>query len=345
MNTPNQPVQKKILITGIAGFIGYHLTKTLTEEGHLVIGIDNINDYYDVELKYARLHNLGFSKQSVQNNIPVQSTVYPNLQFVKTDIADNASLMALFAANRFDMVCHLAAQAGVRYSIINPASYIESNLVGFFNILESCRNNKIKKLVYASSSSVYGNNTKIPFSTSDITDQPVSLYAATKKSNELMAHSYSKLYNIETIGLRFFTAYGPWGRPDMAYFSFTKAICNEQPVKIFANGTLKRDFTYIDDIVAGIKKVLMQESGTISSRVYNIGNNTPVDVNSFVAILEEALGKKAVKEYLPMQPGDVNTTFADIDPLKQEYGYSPTVNLKEGLEKFTAWYTGFYQVK
>jgi UDP-glucuronate 4-epimerase len=336
--------RRKILITGVAGFIGYHLTQSCLQIGYEVIGLDNINAYYDVDLKYERLEALGFIKSDLNENTLLQSNKHNALSFIKSDIANSTTLNDIFTVHKFDLVCHLAAQAGVRYSITNPAAYIESNMIGFFNILESCKKNNITKLVFASSSSVYGNNTKLPFSTSDKTDEPVSLYAATKKSNEIMAHSYSKLYGINTIGMRFFTAYGPFGRPDMAYFSFTKAICEGSPIKIFAGGNLKRDFTYIDDIIKGIVKLLQADIIAYKSIIYNIGNNNPVSVNEFVSCLEKALNKTAIKEFLPMQQGDVNATFADIEPLKNEFGYKPNINLAEGLQNFANWYIKFYKV-
>ncbi|WP_069789910.1 NAD-dependent epimerase [Cyanobacterium sp. IPPAS B-1200] len=318
----------KILVTGAAGFIGFYLTKELLSRGETVVGIDNINDYYDVSLKIARLDQLEGQK---------------NYIFHKLDLTDRANLEKLFTENKFDTVVHLAAQAGVRYSIENPHAYVDSNLVGFVNLLECCRHNAIKHLVFASSSSVYGANKKIPFSTSDNVDNPVSLYAATKKANELMAHTYSYLYNIPCTGLRFFTVYGPWGRPDMAYFLFTKAILEGKPIKVFNYGKMQRDFTYIDDIVEGIIRVMNHlPQGSVSDggqkhppyKIYNIGNNQPVELSKFIEVIENCLGMEAEKNFLPIQPGDVPTTYADIDDLIEDVGFKPSTTIEEGIEKF-----------
>lgn len=324
---------KKILVTGAAGFIGFHLCKSLLEKGVEVVGFDNINDYYDVNLKYSRLEIL---------------EPYEKFTFIKGDLADKAAIDKLFSENKFDIVVNLAAQAGVRYSIDNPQAYIESNVIGFFNILEACRNNPVEHLLYASSSSVYGNQQKTPFSTEDDVSKPISLYAATKKSNELMAYTYSHLYSIPSTGLRFFTVYGPYGRPDMAYFSFTQKIMKGEKIKIFNNGDMYRDFTYIDDIVKGIENMLSNppeadENGDRAT-VYNIGNNSPEKLMYFIETLENALGKKAEKEFLPMQPGDVYQTYADVTPLIEKFGFKPSTSIEEGLGKFVDWYKKYYNI-
>ncbi|WP_113074937.1 NAD-dependent epimerase [Petrotoga sp. 9PW.55.5.1] len=329
---------KRYLITGVAGFIGFHLAKRLLDEGCFVIGLDNLNDYYDVNLKKDRL------------NIIKQ---YNKFKFYYADLQDKQALEKIFKENKIDIVVNLAAQAGVRYSLTHPEAYIYSNIVGFLNILEMCRHNKIEHLVYASSSSVYGMNVKMPFSVHDNVDHPVSLYAATKKSNELMVHTYSHLYNLPTTGLRFFTVYGPWGRPDMALFLFTDAIVNNKPIKVFNYGKMKRDFTYIDDIIEGVVRVLNNpphpnpnwdkekaDPGTSSApyKVYNIGNNKPVELMEFIETLEKKLGKKAKKEFLPLQDGDVPETYADIDDLVKDFGFKPNTTIEEGIEKFVEWY-------
>ena len=324
---------KKILVTGAAGFIGFHLSKKLLDEGVRVTGLDNLNDYYDVNLKYARLEILNG---------------YENFAFVKGDLADKSAIDRLFEENEFDIVVNLAAQAGVRYSIDNPQAYMESNVIGFFNILEACRHNPVEHLLYASSSSVYGNQQKTPFSTDDDVSKPISLYAATKKSNELMAYTYSHLYGIPSTGLRFFTVYGPFGRPDMAYFGFTDKIINGETIKIFNNGDMYRDFTYIDDIVKGIENMLCNppeadENGDRAT-VYNIGNNSPEKLMYFIETLENALGKKAEKEFLPMQPGDVYQTYADVTPLVEKFGFKPSTSIEDGLAKFVQWYKSYYNV-
>jgi UDP-glucuronate 4-epimerase len=326
----------KFLVTGAAGFIGMHTCERLLKEGHEVLGIDNLNAYYDVKLKEYRLNQL----------IP-----FSNFTFIKLDISDRAGMAELFKIEKFQRVIHLAAQAGVRYSIEAPFEYIDSNLVGMMTVLEGCRHNKVEHLIYASSSSVYGMNPKVPFSESDNVDHPVSLYAATKKSNELMAHSYSNLYDIPTTGLRFFTVYGPAGRPDMAPWLFTEAIIKGEPIKVFNNGEMERDFTYIDDIVNGIVKIqnvipeknanddLMDPAKSAAPyRIYNIGNNNSVKLSDFIAAIENACGKKAEKIMLPMQPGDVKRTFADIDSLTNSTGYKPTIDIDKGIVKFVMWY-------
>ncbi|WP_289032213.1 NAD-dependent epimerase [uncultured Paraglaciecola sp.] len=328
----------KYLITGAAGFIGNFVAERLCELGHQVVGLDNLNDYYDPKLKYARLERL---------------KAFDNFAFIKLDLADREEMSLLFANEKFDRVIHLAAQAGVRYSIENPFAYIDSNIVGMMSILEGCRHNNVKHLIYASSSSVYGANKKIPFSTEDNVDFPVSLYAATKKSNELMAHTYSHLYSIPTTGLRFFTVYGPWGRPDMAPFLFTDAVANDRPIKVFNNGKMQRDFTYIDDIVEGIiriQDVVPSANNTESStkddeqigsplyKVYNIGNNQPVELEQFIKCIENALDKKATKNYLPMQDGDVVRTFADVTELEKAINFKPKTDLQYGINNFVAWY-------
>lgn len=349
----------KILITGSAGFIGFHLAISLLEKtDHTILGLDSTNDYYDPNLKWDRLRELGIQIPSVwEEGKRVSSTKFPRFSFVKLPLEDAGSLKHLFAEEKFDLVVHLAAQAGVRYSLENPQAYIDSNIQGFLNILESCRAFPVRHLVYASSSSVYGNNPKVPFSTSDYVDNPISLYAATKKSNELMAHTYSHLFKIPTTGLRFFTVYGPWGRPDMAYFSFTKNILEGKPIQVFNHGNMKRDFTYIDDIVDGIIRVMERPPGNPSTesnpdttqglppyKIYNIGNNQPVELKVFIETLEEKLGKKAEKIHKGMQPGDVPITYADIDDLKKDSGFSPTTGIDIGLGKFVDWYRSYYKV-
>jgi len=334
----------KILVTGAAGFIGFHTARKLLERGEEVVGLDNLNDYYDVRLKLARLAIL--EQQSA-------------FRFEKLELADRAGMAEFFARERFDRVIHLAAQAGVRYSIENPLAYVDSNLLGFANVLEGCRHNGVAHLVYASTSSVYGANTKMPFSVHHNVDHPVSLYAASKKSNELMAHTYSHLYRIPVTGLRFFTVYGPWGRPDMAYFSFTRNILAGRPIDVFNNGNHSRDFTYIDDIVEGVVRVLDRipepdpdwsgdhpdsATSTAPYRLYNIGNNQPVELMHYIEVLEECLGMRAEKNMLPMQPGDVRATYADIDDLVRDTGYQPTVTVEQGLANFVAWYRDYYQV-
>jgi len=304
---------KKILVTGAAGFIGYHLCEALIKQGHDIIGLDNINDYYDVNLKYARLHELGIEKESASVFSKISESMIhgSHMQFIRLNLEDRNTLPKLFKTYQFDMVCNLAAQAGVRYSIENPEAYIDSNINGFLNVLECCRHHNVKRLVYASSSSVYGNTDKTPFEETANVDQPISLYAATKKSNELMAHTYSYLYKIETIGLRFFTVYGPWGRPDMAMFLFTDAIINNKPIKVFNNGNLSRDFTYIDDIVGGVVNTLLKESKNSSLyKLYNIGNGKPVQLLDFIKSLEEVLNITATKNMLTMQDGDVHHHLA-----------------------------------
>lgn len=334
----------RILVTGAAGFIGFHLSEKLLQAGHTVLGLDNINDYYDVRLKDSRLSIL---KQ------------HPGFQFEQFGLEDTISLEKLFKTFAPEIVVNLAAQAGVRYSIQNPQAYINSNLVGFSNILECCRHNNVQHLLYASSSSVYGANTKIPFATSDNVDHPMSLYAATKKANELMAHSYANLYNLPCTGLRFFTVYGPWGRPDMALFIFTKAIMDGKPIDVFNNGEMERDFTYIDDIVEGIVRLIPKppvkneawdgnkpdpSSSFAPYKVYNIGNNQPVKLLDMIALLEKHLGRKAEKRFLPMQPGDVPATCANVDDLMRDVGFSPSTPLDSGIQNFVRWYKDFYQL-
>jgi UDP-glucuronate 4-epimerase len=337
---------KKILITGAAGFIGYHLCEALIKKGHDVIGLDNINDYYDVNLKYARLDQLGIEKESASVFSEISESLIhgSHMQFIRLNLDDRNALPKLFKTYQFDMVCNLAAQAGVRYSIENPEAYIDSNINGFLNVLECCRHHNVKRLVYASSSSVYGNTDKIPFDENANVDQPISLYAATKKSNELMAHTYSHLYNIETIGLRFFTVYGPWGRPEMAMFLFTDAILNNKPINVFNNGNLSRDFTYIDDIVEGVVNTLIKDSKNDSLyKLYNIGNGKPVQLLDFIEFLETELNISAIKKMLPMQAGDVHQTFANTTSLERDYNYKPQITIDKGIQEFVLWYKGFYK--
>jgi len=333
-----------VLITGAAGFIGFHLTRRLLEKGCKVVGIDNLNAYYEVQLKEARLEKL---------------TPSDNFSFIKADLADRTRIERVFQENPFDVVVNLAAQAGVRYSLTNPHAYIDANLVGFGNILEGCRHHGVKHLVFASSSSVYGANTKMPFSVHDNVDHPVSLYAATKKANELMAHTYSHLYGLCCTGLRFFTVYGPWGRPDMALFLFTRAILDGKPIKVFNHGKMQRDFTYIDDIVEGVYRVMgsppspdaswrgdQPDPGTsyVNYRVFNIGNNRPVNLLDFIETLENVLGKKAEKDFQDLQPGDVVATYADIEDLKQQVGFAPATPIEEGVRRFVDWYRQYYKI-
>jgi len=335
----------KVLITGAAGFIGFHLSHKLLEKGYQVIGIDNLNDYYDPGLKKDRLNIL---------------EKYNSFNFHKVDLKDKAEVDGIFETYKPTHVVNLAAQAGVRYSIENPYAYVDSNLIGFMNILEACRNFPVKHLIYASSSSVYGGNRVVPFSTSHNVDHPVSLYAATKKSNELMAHTYSHLYGIPTTGLRFFTVYGPWGRPDMAYFSFTRDIIAGKPIKVFNHGKMERDFTYIDDIIEGIVRLMDripaankdwdETKDDISTsfapyKIYNIGNNEPVSLLRFIEILEVKIGKKAEKIYMDMQPGDVLRTYADVSDLERDIGFRPSTSLEQGLDEFVKWYKDYYKIK
>ncbi len=347
----------KILITGTAGFIGFHLAKALLMRGDEVIGLDNINDYYDVELKYSRLAETGITREDISYNYLIKSKLYSKYQFIRLDLANRQLIDELFLSQKFDTVINLAAQAGVRYSLENPQAYIDANITGFLNILECCRHHKIKHLVYASSSSVYGNNSKMPLSTSDNVDHPISLYAATKKSNELMAHTYSHLFGIPTTGLRFFTVYGPYGRPDMALFLFTKAIIEGKPIQVFNNGEMQRDFTYVNDIVAGVMKVLdhvpqLHSTGTTDPsvsktapyKIYNIGNSSPVRLMNFIEAIEAKLGLKAKKELLPMQPGDVPMTWADTTDLEANLDYSPNTSIEEGVGNFIDWYREYYKI-
>lgn len=349
----------KILITGTAGFIGFHLVNKLLAEGHSVTGLDNINDYYDVRLKYDRLAETGIAEEEIGYNKLTQSSKYPGYSFTKLDLEDREGLSGLFESSGFDYVVNLAAQAGVRYSIENPAAYINSNIVGFANILEACRHNKVKHLVYASSSSVYGLNEKMPFSADDNVDHPISLYAASKKSNELMAHTYSHLFDLPTTGLRFFTVYGPWGRPDMALYIFTKAITEGKKIQINNNGDMKRDFTYVSDIVNSLARLIhsvpegnpqwtgkdpQPSSSPAKYRIYNIGNNSPVQLMDFVDAIEQELGMKAKKEFLPMQAGDVPATWADVTSLIRTINYKPSTPVKEGIRNFISWYKEYMKI-
>lgn len=333
-----------ILVTGAAGFIGYHLSRRFLEAGHTVVGLDCLNDYYDVQLKKDRLKQLD---------------PYPGFAFVQLDMADDAGMDALFEGQQFTHVVNLAAQAGVRYSLKNPRSYVQSNLVGFGNILEGCRHNGVQHLVYASSSSVYGLNTAMPFSVHHNVDHPISLYAASKKANELMAHTYSHLYRLPTTGLRFFTVYGPWGRPDMALYLFTRAILEGKPINVFNEGRMRRDFTYIDDIVEGVVRVTERtpqpnpewrgdapdpSTSPAPYRIYNIGNNNAVELGRFIEILEDCLGRKAVRNLMPMQPGDVEATYADVDDLIRDTGFKPHTPLEQGIEAFVRWFRDYYRM-
>ena len=348
----------KVLVTGVAGFIGSFLCKRLLERGDEVVGIDNINNYYSVSLKYGRLNFLGIDRENVEWNSMARSSIYSNFSFIRVNLEEQDKMSELFSNHSFDVVVNMAAQAGVRYSIENPSAYIESNICGFLNVLEGCRNSAVKHLVFASSSSVYGLNSNVPFSEKDAVDHPVSLYAATKKSNELIAHTYSHLYNIPVTGLRFFTVYGPWGRPDMSPFLFSDAILNNRAINVFNNGDMLRDFTYIDDIVEGVMRVIDStpkpnlewsgkrpdsSSSTAPYRIYNIGNSAPVKLMDFITAIESAIGREAEKIFLPMQPGDVYQTNADTTLLKEEFGFSPFTPIEEGVKATIDWYKEFYK--
>ena len=346
---------KKILVTGAAGFIGYHLVNKLILENAIVIGLDNLNNYYEISLKIARLNEAGIDKNSINENEFVVSNKFANYKFIKADLCDKQTLLTLFEKEKFDYVVNLAAQAGVRYSIENPDEYINSNIIGFVNVLECCRAYPVKHLVYASSSSVYGMNKNIPFSVKDNVDHPISLYASTKKSNELMAHSYSHLFKMSTTGLRFFTVYGPWGRPDMAYFSFSKNILNNKEIKVYNNGIMRRDFTFISDIIDGILASILsiptkneQWDGSLNFssagyRIFNLGNNKPVELLDFIHTLEEALNTKAIIKFTELQDGDVLETWADIDITENELQYKPKNEIKEGIKIFADWFKNYYK--
>jgi UDP-glucuronate 4-epimerase len=346
----------KILVTGAAGFIGFHITQRLVKLNCEIVGLDNLNDYYNVQLKYDRLNEAGISAADLKENTFVTSTKYGNYRFLKLSIENKAAMKELFENEKFDVVVHLAAQAGVRYSLINPTSYIDSNVQGFLSVLEGCRYTDVHHLIFASSSSVYGANTKLPFDENDRTDTPVSLYAATKKANEMMAYSYSHLYKIKTTGLRFFTVYGPWGRPDMAYFIFTDKISKGEPIKLFNAGKMKRDFTFIDDIVQGITNIVLRTVSDIENNVphatsiqdlhsiYNIGNHKSIEITKLVSIIEQYLGKKAVIEHHPMQPGDVENTYAEISKLNKAYNFVPHTDYEAGIKQFVGWYKEYYKV-
>ena len=346
-----------VLITGTAGFIGSHLAQRLVREGEQIVGLDVINDYYEVEVKYCRLERAGIARDAINYGVLVQSSTHPNYRFIKLDLTDREGLNKLFAGEQFITVVNLAAQAGVRYSLVNPQAYIDSNIIGFTNILEACRHHGVKHLAYASSSSVYGLNERMPLSTSDNVDHPISLYAASKKSNELMAHTYSHLFGLATTGLRFFTVYGPWGRPDMALFLFTEAILKGEPIKVFNHGNMVRDFTYVDDIVEGILRVIDNppqgnpdwtgeapdpSTSKAPYKVYNIGNNDPVKLMDFVSAIEEELGLEAKKIMMDIQPGDVPATYANVQDLMDDLGYKPETSIRYGIRQFLDWYREFY---
>lgn len=348
---------KKVLVTGAAGFIGYHLSRKLVDQGHEVVGLDIINDYYEIQLKYDRLRESGIEGEGLEKGILLQSSTHANYSFVRLELQDREGIFSLFKEQKFEVVVNLAAQAGVRYSLSHPQVYIDSNITGFLNILEACRAYPVENLIYASSSSVYGLNKKMPFQVESNVDHPVSLYAASKKSNELMAHTYSHLFGIPTIGLRFFTVYGPWGRPDMALFLFTKAILEGKAIQVFNHGKMERDFTYIDDIVGGIERMVVKapvanpdwnpldpdpSSSSAPFRIYNIGNSSPVKLTSFIEALEDSLGKKAEKIMMPIQPGDVEKTWADVSALVRDYGYNPGTPVEEGIQNFVSWYRSYY---
>ena len=335
----------KILVTGAAGFIGYHAVRALTEEGFQVTGLDNINTYYDVDLKYARLSDAGISKNDIKHGELICSTKNSSYRFIQLDITDRVALTDLFEKERFTHILHLAAQAGVRYSLENPHTYIDSNVVGFENLLENCRHYSVKHFVYASSSSVYGLNNKIPYKETDVTESPASLYAATKKANELMAHVYSHLFAVPTTGIRFFTVYGPWGRPDMAPSLFMNAIMNEQPIRVFNHGNMQRDFTFIDDIVKGILKIIISPPvKEIPYEIYNIGNSQPVELMNFIQIMEKTAGKKALLTMEDMQPGDVRITYADTTHLEDDFDYKPCTTIENGIKKFYEWFVSYHKL-
>ncbi|CUU81698.1 WbnF [Campylobacter hyointestinalis] len=350
----------KILVTGTAGFIGFHLSRELVLRGDTVVGFDCINDYYDINLKYARLNELGIKRENIEENIVVSSSIYPNLSFIKADLSDLKTMKKLFEESSFDCVINLAAQAGVRYSLINPHAYINSNILGFTNILECCRNYGVKNLVYASSSSVYGLNEKMPFSTHDSVNHPISLYAASKKSNELMAHTYSHLFGLSTTGLRFFTVYGEWGRPDMALFLFTKAALEGKTIDVYNYGKMKRDFTYVADIIKGIMKCVDNRAlpnlawdaknpdpATSSApyKIYNIGNNSPTSLMDYIKAIETELGREIKKNFMPLQAGDVPSTYADVSDLINDFDYKPNTSVNDGVARFVKWYVDYYKVK
>lgn len=353
-------VKKKVLVTGAAGFIGFHLTRELLLLGYDVVGVDNLNDYYDINLKIDRLRSINVDVDSIENGKVVDIQGHPGSSFVQLELSDKKSLTSLFESQNIELVCNLAAQAGVRYSLENPDVYVTSNLVGFVNILECCRHYKVENLVYASTSSVYGLNKNMPFKESDSAEHPITLYAATKKSNEMMAHSYSHLFGIPTTGLRFFTVYGPWGRPDMAIFLFTKSIIEQNPIKVFNYGKMIRDFTYIDDIISGVIKCLQNPAkadpdwdkrttpdpsrSAAPYRIYNIGNSNAVTIETYIDLIEEYTGIKAIKEYMPIQPGDVSATHADVSQISNDLGYNPSTPVAIGVKKFVEWYRQYYKV-
>lgn len=348
----------RILVTGTAGFIGFHLANRLLARGDEVVGLDSINDYYDVQVKYGRLKEAGIGQEAITPNRLVQSAKHANYRFIQANLEDKETLQTLFATEKFDAVCNLAAQAGVRYSLTNPDAYMTSNIIGFLNILECCRHHGVNNLSYASSSSVYGLNESLPFSTKDNVDHPISLYAASKKSNELMAHTYSHLFGIATTGLRFFTVYGPWGRPDMALFLFVKAALEGRSIDVFNHGNMQRDFTYVDDIVEGVVRVIDNPPSSNPAwnhqdpshsfapyKIYNIGNNAPVKLMDFIEAIERKLGKPIQKNLLPLQAGDVPATYADVSDLVEDLGYQPATPIQEGIDRFVEWYAQFFGVK
>ena len=346
----------KILLTGIAGFIGFHLAKRLLEMGHYVVGLDNINEYYDLRLKYARLAELGVEREEIKHNTYIKSEKYNNLLFLKSNLEDNF-IYQVFNNTKIDLVINMAAQAGVRQSLINPRDFIKSNIIGFFNLIDAAKSNNVKNIIFASSSSVYGLSKNIPFSTKESVDKPINIYAASKKTNELFAYTYSHLYGLDTVGLRFFTVYGPWGRPDMAYFKFVKAILEDREIDVYNNGNLSRDFTYVDDIVDGLIKIIEKKgyggyksnygetNNKIKYKIYNIGNSKPEDLMTFIKEIERCLDKKAKINFMPMQPGDAITTYADISELTRDFGYKPKTSIKTGIPNFVEWYLKYYNVK
>ncbi len=354
----NDPGRKRLLVTGTAGFIGFHLIRSLLGSNYEIIGLDNINDYYDVDLKYSRLAETGIAREKIKYNKLISSTVSDRYKFIRLDLEDKDKLVSLFRELKFDRVVHLAAQAGVRYSFTNPDAYVGSNITGFLNMLEACRHHPVEHLVFASSSSVYGLNKEMPFSVHSPADHPVSLYAASKKSNELMAHSYSHLFGIPVTGLRFFTVYGPWGRPDMSLFIFVKAILEGKPINVHNEGRMERDFTYVTDIVKGVEKVLESPAGkkdrvegnmdpAISSapyRIYNIGNSKPVRLMDFISAIEEYLGRKAIMNMIPIQPGEVEKTWADVSDLENQFNYAPDTPIREGVKHFIEWYRSYFKI-